>query len=74
MTTSADIYAVYAESIGKDVDSLTDTEKRQAFLDAVLDGQRIEPFATFNDTLDAFRDVYRPAEKAIEEGWTLKKP
>ena len=56
------------------MDSLTDTEKRQAFLDAVLDGQRIEPFATFNDTLDAFRDVYRPAEKAIEEGWTLKKP
>lgn len=65
MTTFAEMEAAYAESVGKDV--LTDAEKRQAFLNAVLDGQRIEPFATLNDIQNAYRDIYRPAERAIED-------
>ena len=35
------------------VDTLTDAEKTQALLAAVLDGQRVEPFATFLDNGDA---------------------
>lgn len=35
----------YAVTIGHD--QLSDTEKQQAVLNAILDGKRVEPFATY---------------------------
>ena len=49
-TTVTEIWAEYAAAAGKDLDELTDAEKRQAYLYAALDGQCIDPFvATIND-------------------------
>ena len=71
MTTSTAVYEQHAQSVGKDVSELTDAEKKDAFLDAVLDGQRIEPYATMQDDFDAFRAACRPIEQFFE-GWILE--
>ena len=47
MTSIVDVWQEYADALGKSLDTLTEAEKKQAFLNAILDGQRIEPFATW---------------------------
>ena len=49
MLTLAEIHADYAKRLGHE--SLTDSEKKQAFLNAVIEGKRVEPFATFTDLM-----------------------
>ena len=46
-------------------ESMTDAEKRQAFLAAVLDGQRVEPFATWCDVGQAAIDAVSPGTKTL---------
>ena len=38
------VWADYAKAVGH---VLSDAEKQQAFMNAILDGKRVEPFATF---------------------------
>ena len=47
VTTLTEVYAEYAKKVGHE--PLTDEEKRQAFLDAVLAGKAIWPFVCFGD-------------------------
>ena len=51
--TYDEVLDAYAAALERGVETLTDAEKTQAFLAAVLDGQRVEPFATFLDDGDA---------------------
>lgn len=52
-----ELWDEYARRLGKSPDALTDSEKRQAFLDAILEGKRIEPFATIADAIAAEREA-----------------
>lgn len=59
-----ELWNEYAKGLDKSADALTDLEKRQAFLDAVLEGKRIDPFATIAEAIAAEREVYaKIAEK-----------
>lgn len=62
-----DVYKQYADALGRDPQSLTDDEKKQAFMDAVMAGERIEPFATISDMIDAQMEVERKAAKIISD-------
>jgi len=67
MTTIAKVWAQYAQAIGQDVESLTDAQKKQAFLAAVLDGQRVEPFATYCDLGDAALKEISPGVQTLQD-------
>ena len=41
MLNRAEIYAEYAAALGRGVDSLSDAEKGQALINAILEGQHI---------------------------------
>ena len=62
-----DIYTEYAAALGRGVDSLSDAEKKQAFLNAILAGHRVEPFATWCDTGDAVIAHYAPGAKTLNQ-------
>ena len=65
-TTLAEVYAEYAAQVG--CETLSEAEKRQAYLNAVLDGKRVEPFASINDAVEAQRLVI---EKPFQEFLSL---
>ena len=46
-TTLIEVYKEYAVQIGKEVDGLSEDERRQAYLNAILADRRVEPFATY---------------------------
>ena len=48
-TTLEEVFIEYAAQTGKT--SLSEAEKQQAFLNAVLDGKQIEPFCFYNDII-----------------------
>jgi hypothetical protein len=48
-------------------ESLTDAERKQAYLNAVIEGKRIEPFATFTDLLTSGAECERMAMEQLVE-------
>lgn len=46
---------------------LTDTEKRAAFLQAILDGRQVEPFATWAEYEDAMLETMSVIDQAFSE-------
>jgi hypothetical protein len=64
-TTLAEIYTEYAKVIGRE--SLTDVEKQQAFFNAVVEGKRVEPFATYTSLIDYGIECERIVVHALAE-------
>lgn len=65
--TLEEVYQSYAGALNRDARTLTDAEKQQAFLNAVLAGQRVEPFATWNDIGDAVLNALAPGAKTLNQ-------
>lgn len=65
--TLEEVYLDYAAALNRGVRTLTDAEKRQAFLNAVLAGQRVEPFATWNDWGDAILASLSPGTETLNQ-------
>lgn len=52
--TLAKVYADYAKAVGHE--PLTDKEKQQAYLNAILEGKQVEPFAILSGWWKSWRD------------------
>jgi len=65
--TLEEVYQGYADALNRGVRTLTDAEKRQAFLNAVLAGRRVEPFATWNDWGDAVLASLSPGAETLNQ-------
>jgi len=59
------VWAEYAKAIGRE--SLTVVEKQQAFFDAIVEGKRVEPFATYTDLIDHGIECERIVAHALAE-------
>ena len=66
-TTYTDVMQAYADALDRGAETLTDAEKKQAFLNAVLDGKRVEPFATWCDLGDAMLSRFSPGTKTLNQ-------
>jgi hypothetical protein len=65
--TYTEVLQAYADAMGILVDTLTDAQRKQAFLNAVLDGLRVEPFATWCDRGDAAISELSPGAKTLNQ-------
>jgi len=66
-TTYQEVLSEYAEACGKRVDGLTEAEKRQAFLNAIISGVQVEPFASWNDLGDAVLSLLAPGRETLNQ-------
>ena len=66
-TTYDDVIQAYADALERGVETLTVAEKRQAFLNAVLSGDRVEPFATWCEQGDKIIERLSPGTKTLNQ-------
>ena len=62
-----DVMQAYADALDRGVETLTEAEKRQAFLNAALSGKRVEPFATWCDVGDDILNSASPGAETLNQ-------
>ena len=63
----SECYRMYAERLEGDAGTLTVVQRKQAFLNAMLAGFRVEPFATWCDIGDAIIARISPGTQTLNQ-------